>query len=77
METAFTKLITQIYNNLHNFKYDDRLEHFNFFGSEKIRQKALEQMQDDGSSLDNSTSRSKRDKRKGLMRSMDGQLQKN
>lgn len=74
METAFTKLITQIFNNLHFFKYDDRLEHFNFFGSEKIRQKALEQMQDDGSSLDNSTSMSKRDKRKGLMRSMDGQL---
>jgi len=48
------------------------LEHFNFFGSEKIRQKALEQMQDDGSSLDNSTTMSKRDKRKGLMRSMDG-----
>lgn len=45
VETAFTRLITKIYNSLHSGKYDDRLEHFNFFGSEKIRSKALESQQ--------------------------------
>lgn len=44
VETAFSRLITQVYRNLIGGKYDDRLEQFNFFGSEKVRQRHLELM---------------------------------
>ena len=40
--SAFEKLITAIYNKMLKGLYDDRLHQFNYFGSEKIRQKALE-----------------------------------
>ena len=37
VETAFTKLIGTIYQKLNEGEYQDRLEQFNYFGSEKIR----------------------------------------
>ena len=42
VDMAFEKLITSIYNKMINSDFDDRLEQFNYFGSERIRQQALE-----------------------------------
>ena len=44
VDMAFEKLITSIYNKMINSDFDDRLEQFNYFGSERIRQQALEQL---------------------------------
>ena len=44
VDMAFEKLITSIYNKMINSEFDDRLEQFNYFGSERIRQQALEQL---------------------------------
>lgn len=44
VDMAFEKLITSIYNKMINNEFNDRLEQFNYFGSERIRQQALEQL---------------------------------
>ena len=44
VDTAFERLITSIYTKMINNKFNDRLEQFNYFGSERIRQQALEQL---------------------------------
>ena len=37
VDTAFERLITSIYTKMINNKFNDRLEQFNYFGSERIR----------------------------------------
>ena len=44
VDTAFERLITSIYTKMINHNFNDRLEQFNYFGSERIRQQALEQL---------------------------------
>ncbi len=40
VDSAFYKLISQIYTQVMDGFFDDRLEQFNYFGSAKIRQEA-------------------------------------
>lgn len=39
---AFEQLIKSIYNKMESGQFNDRLETFNYFGNDKIRQKAIE-----------------------------------
>jgi len=71
VETAFSVLITQIYNKLNKEFYDDRLEQFNFFGSEKMRQRHLEiqtAQQSQNDSVIEGTPGQKKDRRKTASR---------
>ena len=42
METAFYKLISQIHDKVQSGFFNECLEQFNYFGSTKIRQQALQ-----------------------------------
>lgn len=55
VETAFTRLITTIHGKVREGHFDDRLDSFNFFGSEGIRQKAIEEQRNSEMSMDKST----------------------
>lgn len=45
VDSAFELLISSIYRDVRDGKYDASLEQFNYFGSAEVRQKALEQAQ--------------------------------
>ena len=44
VEQAFRELITEVYQKMQLGEFDDKLEQFNYFGNDKIRQKAIAQL---------------------------------
>ena len=44
VNTAFEKLVSSIYKALQNNEFDDRLDQFNYFSSQKLKQKVLSEM---------------------------------
>ena len=43
VERAFHDLITQVYGKMREGEFVDKLEQFNYFGNDRIRQQAMEQ----------------------------------
>lgn len=72
VDTAFFQLISKIYREVKVGYFDDRYEQFNYFGSAKIRQKALARENDDNT-LDASIEDGGRS-RPNLGRSINGEL---
>ena len=44
VNTAFEMLVASIYKALQNNEFDDRLDQFNYFSSQKLKQKVLCEM---------------------------------
>ena len=44
MEQAFKNLIEEVYEKMKQGSFDDKLEQFNYFGNDRIRQQAIEQI---------------------------------
>ena len=44
VETAFHNLITDVYQRMQQGQFVDKLEQFNYFGNDRIRQQAMEQL---------------------------------
>ncbi len=57
VEKAFLDLISEVYEKMKQRQFEDKLEKFNYFGNDRIRQQAMEELlrqnQNDSMSVDN------------------------
>ena len=44
VDQAFQDLITEVYTRMQDGQFADKLEQFNYFGNDRIRQQAMEQL---------------------------------